>query len=220
MPRRKKTASQRARDKTKRFVKRTKKRVAKSAKRTKKKLVRRAKKTKRQITRSVKRTRKRVKRKTKRIRKAANKRLRTWKRNRAKAIRRQYRRKNLTGEEPLLGGYTSNRKRASADRAFLPDFGNDDGASKPGEPPKKRTGRGQSAIKAELISHKTKQRDITARTYVDKKIAAYMAMWEHRKDGAGRPFLEPSYKNNKKFLAADLSLRLKRKLSRTGRRLK
>lgn len=70
----------------------------------------------------------------------------------------------------------------------------DRGASRPGEPPKLRTGKGRSAIKAQL---RLKGQKLESRVYVDKKIAPYMAMWEFRKDGKGRPFLKLSVENNK-----------------------
>jgi len=68
------------------------------------------------------------------------------------------------------------------------------GASRPGEPPKLRSGKGRSSIKAQL---RLKGKKLESRVYVDKKIAPYMAMWEFRKDGEGRPFLKPSVENNK-----------------------
>lgn len=219
MPRKKKTAAQRVKDRTKKYLKRTGKKVQRKAKRTKKAVTRRVKKARRKVTKVSKRAKRQVRRRVKKIRRTARKRLRSWKRSRAKAIRRQYTKRNLSSENPLIGGYTADRTATKENVAFLPDFGNEDGASKPGEPPKKRTGKGQSAIKAQLVSHKTRQHDVAARTYIDKRTAAYMALWEYRNDGEGRPFLSPSFKNNKQLLSAGLGKRLKRKLNKMGKRL-
>lgn len=82
----------------------------------------------------------------------------------------------------------------------------DPGASKPGEPPKMRTGKGRSSIKAQL---RLKGKKLESRVYVDKKIAGYMAMWEFRKDGKGRPFLKPAVEDNKEALGKVIGTELK-----------
>lgn len=82
----------------------------------------------------------------------------------------------------------------------------DPGASKPGEPPKMRTGKGRSSIKAQL---RLKGKKLESRVYVDKKIAGYMAMWEFRKDGKGRPFLKPAVEDNKEAFGKVIGTELK-----------
>ena len=51
-----------------------------------------------------------------------------------------------------------------------------------------------------------------ARTYVDKKVAGYMAMWEFRQDGKGRPFLKPAVENNLNMFGAEIGNTLKQQL--------
>jgi len=82
----------------------------------------------------------------------------------------------------------------------------DPGASKPGEPPKMRTGKGRSSIKAQL---RLKGKKLESRVYVDKKIAPYMAMWEFRNDGKGRPFLKPAVEDNKEAFGKVIGSELK-----------
>jgi hypothetical protein len=82
----------------------------------------------------------------------------------------------------------------------------DPGASRPGEPPKMRTGKGRSSIKAQL---RLKGKKLESRVYVDKKIAPYMAMWEFRNDGKGRPFLKPAIEDNKEAFGKVIGTELK-----------
>ena len=70
----------------------------------------------------------------------------------------------------------------------------DTGASVVGEPPKRRSGRGREAIdKTRNIGTKTKP---AARTYVSKKKAEYMVMYEDGPPSIRRPFLGPATKEN------------------------
>lgn len=223
-----KTARQKAIDKRKRAirkrVKSTRKTVKRTVKRTRKTLTRKRKKLARLAKRQGKRTRRSLtrkrksvvrltKRRGKKIRRAARKRVRTYKRNRTKAISRQYTRRNISeADTDLIGGYTTDKTKATSDTAFLADYGNDPGASRPGEPPKRRSGKGRDAIQAQLITHKKKASKIAARTYVNKRQAAYMAMWEYRKDGKARPFLKPSVENNRGMLGDIIGRSLKKQL--------
>lgn len=51
-----------------------------------------------------------------------------------------------------------------------------------------------------------------ARTYVDKRVAPYMAMWEFRQDGKQRPFLKPAVQNNMNLFGAEIGNSLKQQL--------
>lgn len=194
-----------------RAIEKRKKSIKRGTKRARKQLVRRGKKLKR----TTKRVRKKVakqrrklvrisKRRGKKIRKNVGKRIRKYKRNRAKIARAQYRRSDISkADESLLDG-----------TEVLKKYKNDPGSSNPGEPPKMRTGKGRDSIKAELITHKKRKTDVASRTYVDKRKAAYMAMWEYRKDGEERPFLKPSLEDNRKILGNIIGQSLKKKLRR------
>ena len=92
-------------------------------------------------------------------------------------------------------------------RSIVIQASEDPGASKPGEPPKMRSGEGRYSIKAEL---RLRGKKIVSRTYVDKKIAPYMAMWEFRQDGEQRPFLKPGLMNNIKQFQTKVGAELKR----------
>ena len=179
---------------TRRSVSKYKKTV-RATKRVKKKAVR----SKKQIIRSLKRGRKRT---TKAL-KSTKRYLRARKRAKATRIRDSRRaeraairaatRMELTGSVDITGASVT---QASEDR----------GASRPGEPPKMRTGKGRDSIKAEL---NIKGKKLQSRVYVEKKIANYMAMWEFRKDGKGRPFLKPSIMNNKNTFGSIIGAEMK-----------
>jgi hypothetical protein len=64
----------------------------------------------------------------------------------------------------------------------------DPGSSRPGQPPRMRTGKGRKSITVEIRMKGQKPEGV----YVDKTVAPYMAMWEFRQDGKQRPFLRPS----------------------------
>lgn len=218
MARRKKTPLQRAIEKRKKAAKRQVSRTKKQVRKRVRKTTKTFKRTRKKLTKRGRKLVRVSKRRGKKLRKRAKKRVRTFKRNRAKAIRRQYTRRNIGDpDDAVLTSFTSDKTKANDQTAFLPDYGNDSGASNPGEPPKKRTGNGQKAISAELISHK-KKNEVFSRTYVDKRKAAYMAMWEYRKDGKQRPFLKPSLEHNRKLLGDIIGQSLKQKLKQAGRR--
>jgi hypothetical protein len=157
--------------------------LARLGKRQAKKAVKRAKRLKRSV-KSLGRT---VKKKRTAARKFLNK-VRRDRKQRGILARRQQR--------------ETNRKRTQLDLTGTADISGarvrtsnaDPGASRPGEPPKMRTGKGRSSIKAQL---RLKGKKLESRVYVDKKIAPYMAMWEFRNDGKGRPFLKPAVEDNK-----------------------
>lgn len=67
-------------------------------------------------------------------------------------------------------------------------------ASKPGEPPKRRTGAGFRSIEARKV-----ERGV-ARTYVNKRKAPYMAMYEYGPPDIRRPFLAPTLEENQREL--------------------
>jgi hypothetical protein len=92
----------------------------------------------------------------------------------------------------------------------------DTGGSKPGEPPKMRTGKGRSSIKAEL-RRKGKYK-IESRVYVDKKIAPYMALHEFRPDSKRRPFLKPSVEQNLQLLGNVIGQQLRELATAAPRR--
>ena len=94
------------------------------------------------------------------------------------------------------------------------DSNSDPGASRPGEPPKMRTGKGRSSIKAQL---RMSGKKLNSRVYVDKKIAGYMAMWEFRKDGKGRPFLKPAVEDNKETFGKIIGKEIKQ-VNRGGKK--
>lgn len=211
MPPRKKTAIQRALNNGKKKVAKKKRLVAKSVKKTKKKVARKVKKTRKALTKRAKKAKKKLVRTRKRTVKNARKRVKKIKRARAKAVRQSYRRRNLTQEAELE--FTGDKAQSGSDVAFVREFENDSfGSSKPGEPPKLRSGRGRDAIKAQLITSKKKQHDVAARVYVDKRKAAYMAMWEYRKDGQERPFLKPSLEDNRAMLGNAIGKGLKKRM--------
>jgi hypothetical protein len=70
-----------------------------------------------------------------------------------------------------------------------------------------RSGQGRYSIKAEL---RARGKKVVSRTYVDKKIAPYMAMWEFRQDGQQRPFLKPALMNNLRAFQTKVGAELKR----------
>ncbi len=92
----------------------------------------------------------------------------------------------------------------------------DTGGSRPGEPPKMRTGKGRSSIVAEL-RRKGKYK-IESRVYVDKKIAPYMALWEFRPDKKQRPFLKPSVQENLRLLGQVIGQQLRELATAAPRR--
>ena len=208
MPRRRQSSFTRFRKTlVKRFAKarrqaaRSGKRLQRTAQRTQRRLTSRAKRKAATTSRRLKRaTAKAVKEASRtrksltRTAKAAGRQLRKWNRQR-KARRREI-----------------ERKRRSAARIQKREFGRlvlvgsqlpeefekgvratDPGASRPGEPPRMRSGKGRQSITIEI---RMKGRKPEGRVYVDKKVAPYMAMWEFRQDGKQRPFLKPSVMNH------------------------
>ena len=198
MPRRK-TAYQKLRAKTVKAATKKVKAVKRSVKRTRKKAVK-----------SVRKTAKRVKRTAKR----------TYKSQRKKITRAYKKRTKSTVRVIRTDALTKERIASEVAGARVLQAGGDKGASKPGEPPKMRTGRGRNSIRAAEVHGKTLlggKRKPMAKTFVDKRIAKYMAIWEYRKDGKARPFLKPSYRRNRRMLAKLMAAELK-KMKRGGKR--
>jgi hypothetical protein len=182
-------AGRRAAKRANRASKRAFKRSAKSVRRSIKQ-VRKARKTaKALVTRA-----KRFQRDRRRQRKQAA----TQARREQRAREREFNRLTLSGDESLVGA-TIRELKASSER----------GASRPGEPPKMRTGKGRKSITAEL---RMKGKKPEARTYVDKKVAEYMAMWEFRQDGKQRPFLKPAVEDNLNLLGQEIGNAMKQQL--------
>ena len=174
---------------------RTGRKTAKRAKKATKKAFKTARK-------SAKQTRKRIKslvsglKKANRERNKRRKKAATQARKDQRAREREFNRLTLSGDADISGAMTGGFLEGS-------------GASKPGEPPKMRTGKGRKSITAEL---RMKGNKPEARTYVDKKVAGYMAMWEFRQDGKARPFLKPSVENNLNMFGAEIGNTLKQQL--------
>jgi hypothetical protein len=175
----------------------------------------------RQIKRLAKATLKRTK-KTKRVLRRASK--RTTKTLRA--VRRAYREKQRLQRRREREAAAGIKRRQRAERlaktrvelsgdvdvtaAVIVQASADRGASRPGEPPKMRTGKGRDSIKAELRRSQPGRGKLTARTYVDKKIAHYMALWEFRPDKEQRPFLKPGVEKNANLIGNAMAADLKR----------
>ena len=177
----------------------------KTAKRARRAAIRATKRTAKQTRRAVKQARKARKTakqfvtRTKRAlrdRRRQKKKAATQARRDQRAREREFNRLTLSGDSDTSGAAFGDAKEGS-------------GASKPGEPPKMRTGKGRKSITAEL---RMKGKKPQARTYVDKKVAGYMAMWEFRQDGKGRPFLKPAVENNLNMFGAEIGNTLKQQL--------
>ena len=169
--------------------------LARAGRKASKRAVRKLKRTVKATKRTAKATRKQTKSLIRRAKKYNRDRIK--RRNAARrAKEREFNRLTLTGETDLLG-------------VMLLEFRDSSGASKPGEPPKMRKGTGRKSITAEL---RMKGKKPEARTYVDKRIAPYMAMWEFRQDGQQRPFLKPAVQNNLNLFGAEIGNTLKQQL--------
>lgn len=190
-----------ARKRIQRVTRKTEKFLAKAgrktAKRSRRAAIRATKRTAKQTRRAVKQARKARKTakqfvtRTKRAlrdRRRQKKKAATQARQDQRAREREFNRLTLSGDSDTSGAAFGDAKEGS-------------GASKPGEPPKMRTGKGRKSITAEL---RMKGKEPQARVYVDKKVAGYMAMWEFRQDGKARPFLKPSVENNLNMFGAEI----------------
>ena len=173
-----------------RRVKGARKRIQQVTRKTGKFLARAGRKTAKQA-RKVRKTAKQFVTRTKRAlrdRRRQNNKAATQARQDQRAREREFNRLTLSGDSDTSGAAFGDAKEGS-------------GASKPGEPPKMRTGKGRKSITAEL---RMKGKEPQARVYVDKKVAGYMAMWEFRQDGKARPFLKPSVENNLNMFGAEI----------------
>ena len=85
------------------------------------------------------------------------------------------------------------------------------GASQPGEPPKRRSGKGRMSIDARRMKGGT-----DARTWSSKSKAPYMSMWEfappNHPTRAQRPWLRPAFEEHKHELAKIMVTPVKKKL--------
>lgn len=178
-------------------VARKARKTAKSAKRKTKKLLRATKAAQKTVKRKLK------KRRAEKKRRAAESRRAERERRRAdRASRRAEQREEIGGEVDVSAAVIV---QATPER----------GASRPGEPPKMRTGKGRDSIKAEFRKRGNK---LISRVYVDKKIAPYMAMWEFRQDGQQRPFLKPALMNNLNMIGETVGTELKQSITRAPKR--
>jgi hypothetical protein len=169
--------------------------LARAGRRASKRAVRKLKRTVKATKRTAKAARKQTKSLIRRAKKYNKDRIK--RRNAARrAKEREFNRLTLSGEADLTG-------------VTLLELRESSGASKPGEPPKMRTGKGRKSITAEL---RMKGKKPEARTYVDKRVAPYMAMWEFRQDGEQRPFLKPAVQNNLNLFGAEIGNALKQQL--------
>ena len=169
--------------------------LARAGRKASKRAVRKLKRSVKATKRTAKAARKQAKSLIRRAKKYNKDRIK--RRNAARrAKEREFNRLTLTGEADLAG-------------VTLLELRESSGASKPGEPPKMRKGTGRKSITAEL---RMKGKKPEARTYVDKKIAPYMAMWEFRQDGQQRPFLKPAVENNLNLFGKEIGNSLKQQL--------
>jgi len=206
--------------------------LAKLAEKKAKRAQRKAKRTIKAVKKQSKRYGKRAVRISKRLQKKVPKKLRRAKRLVAKAKRSSLKSlrktlkankritkrlfKRLSKPTQLRGKQLAKRRREQrqeikgtfdTSRSRIVQASEDPGASRPGEPPKMRSGEGRYSIKAEV---RQRGKNIVSRTYVDKKVAPYMAMWEFRQDGEQRPFLKPGLMNNLGQFQTKVGAELKR----------
>jgi len=188
--------------------------LAKAGRRQAKRARRAAKRAARAAARQAQKQPKKTLRAARKAIKAAKKQIRQAKRNRREKEKRrkattraanrarrerekQFNKLAITGEADLSGAVVRDKTKWSP------------GASKPGEPPRRRTGKGWQSITAEL---RMKGKKPEARTFVDKKIAPYMAMWEFRPDDKQRPFLKPAVNDNITLLGREIGDSLRQTL--------
>lgn len=172
----------------------------KRTKKTAKRLLKKAKRTYKRTAKATKRAAKKAKRVTRRTFKKLSK--STQLRGKKLRQRRQEARVRLSG-------------RIDLSKANVVQAAGDTGASRPGEPPKMRSGKGRSAIQAEL---RKRGSQVVGRTFVDKKIAPYMAIWEFRQDDQQRPFLKPGLENNMSTFRTTVGAELKRAVTAVPKR--
>ena len=196
---------------TQKTLSRATKRISKRAGKLQKQVLKKSKRLQQRASKQITRLNKVARRKVQRVKKRAVKAVKKFRAERRRQYNKRFRRSNITAESGSLG-FTSDVSQTSETTAFVRAYPESKGASKPGEPPKMRTGDGRKSIKAELITNQKNAHDIKARTYVDKKIAPYMALWEYRPDGKARPFLKPSLEGNKSLFGAAIGKNLRRKL--------
>jgi hypothetical protein len=202
--------------------------LSKAVTRRAKKANRQAKKASKSIKRigkrKLKQARRRIKKlpgQTRKAKRFAKKTLRAASKNttrffkaRKKASRLRERERKIQARDQRRALRAQDRARTQLDLTGNVDISGarirtsnaDPGASRPGEPPKMRTGKGRTAIKAQL---RLKGKKLESRVYVDKQIAPYMAIWEFRKDGKQRPFLKPAVEDNKETFGKVIGSELK-----------
>ena len=90
---------------------------------------------------------------------------------------------------------------------------NNTGASKPGEPPKRRSGKGFYSI--EKSRNVGTRKAPEARTYTSKSKAPYMSQYEFGPLNQRRPWLRPAFKENTRELSKILTTPAKAVLRKT-----
>ena len=146
-------AGRRAAKRTRKAAIRASKRAAKRTRRA----VKQARKARKAAKQFVTRTKRALRDRRRQQKKAA-----TQARREQRAREREFNRLTLSGDADISGAMTGGFLEGS-------------GSSKPGEPPKMRTGKGRKSITAEL---RMKGKKPQARTYVDKK--AHLILPTHR----------------------------------------
>lgn len=84
----------------------------------------------------------------------------------------------------------------------------DENASRPGEPPKRRTGRGRRSIQAKKVGR------YEAKTFANKSVAWYFPMYEFGPTRLRRPYLLPALRENKSELARIVVTPVRRRIRR------
>lgn len=175
-------------------------------------------KRQRRLLKKAKRSTKRLKKRGLRLFKQLKRRTKTGLRISRKTFKRLSKAYQLRGKK-LRQRRSERRKEIKGafdtSRSRIVQASGDPGASRPGEPPKMRTGEGRYSIKAEV---RQRGKQIVSRTYVDKKVAPYMAMWEFRQDGKQRPFLKPGLMNNLGAFQTKVGAELKRASTSAAKR--
>lgn len=168
--------------------------------------------SKRLTKKAVKRTKKTLKA-ARQARKTTTKSLQAWRRGNRQRIRERKRAQSAANRALRIEQRQYNRLTLQGDvettGATLRQSSDNRGSSRPGEPPRMRTGKGRQSITAEL---RMKGKKPEARTFVDKKVASYMAIWEFRPDNKQRPFLKPAVNDNITLLGREIGDSLRQTL--------
>jgi len=221
MKRSKKTAYSKLRAKAVKSVRKASKKLSSGRRKAARRIAKTTRQTIRQTRASTNKARRTLARRTKKTVRAVKRFTKAGKKNTSKALRGarkaiQARKKKKLDRQRIQRKALKAAERARTRRELIGDVSlvgasavetsEDPGASRPGEPPRRRTGKGQSAIKAELFRQ---GKQVKSRVFVDKKIAPYMALWEFRPDNKQRPFLKPTIDRNMNILGKIIGTELR-----------